>query len=199
MTVGYKDLTDTELFQLLKQDDMNAFDEMYERHFISLLNAAYKRLHSREDALEIVQDLFVQLYVKRKRIEHTYNVGGYLQQMLKNRIIDRFREQLVRKKHLYQLQQMKPVTEPDAPEDNMDVKMLEQQIHAVIEQLPHKCREVFLLSRINNLSHQAIAEKLNISVSTVEKHIVKALKIVRKHVDHFQMNTLLLVWYVAVN
>jgi RNA polymerase sigma factor (sigma-70 family) len=118
---------------------------------------------------------------------------------LKNRIIDRYREQLVRKKHLYQLQQMKPVMEPGAAEDNMDVKMLEQQIHAVIEQLPHKCREVFLLSRINNLSHQAIAEKLNISVSTVEKHIVKALKIVRKHVDHFQMNTLLFVWYVAVS
>jgi RNA polymerase sigma-70 factor (family 1) len=199
MTVGYKDLTDTELFQLLKQDDMNAFDEMYERHFIPLLNAAYKRLHSREDALEIVQDLFVQLYFKRKQIVHTYNAGGYLQIMLKNKIIDRYREQLVRKKHLYQLQQMKPVMEPDAAEDNMDVKMLEQQIHAVIEQLPHKCREVFLLSRINNLSHQAIAEKLNISVSTVEKHIVKALKIVRKHVDHFQMNTLLFVWYVAVS
>jgi len=199
MAVDYKDLTDTELFQLLKQDDMHAFDEMYERHFIHLLNAAFKRLHSREDALEMVQDLFVQLYIKRKQIEYTYNVGGYLQKMLKNKIIDRFREQLVRKKHLYQLQQVKPETEPDAPEDNMDVKMLEQKIHAVIEQLPHKCREVFLLSRINNLSHQAIAEKLNISVSTVEKHIVKALKIVRKHVDHYQVNALLLGWYLAVN
>jgi RNA polymerase sigma-70 factor (ECF subfamily) len=197
MTAGYKNLTDTELFQLLQQDDMDAFDEMYERHFMPLLNAAYKRLHSREDALEMVQDLFVQLYLRRKQMEYTYNFGGYVQKMLKNKIIDRYREQLVRKKHLYQLQQMNPEAEPGAPEDNMDVKMLEQKIHAVIEQLPHKCREVFLLSRINNLSHQAIAEKLNISVSTVEKHIVKALKIVRKHVDHYQVNAVLLVWYLT--
>jgi RNA polymerase sigma-70 factor (ECF subfamily) len=48
--------------------------------------------------------------------------------------------------------------------------------------LPDKCREVFLLSRINQLSHRSISEKLNISVSTVEKHIVKALKIMRDQV-----------------
>lgn len=199
MTADYKNLTDTELFLLLKQDDQNAFDEMYERYFISLLNAAFKRLQSKDDALEIVQDLFVQLYFKRKQIEHTQNLGGYLQMMLRNKIIDRFREQLVRKKHIYQFQQMKTEADPNAPEATMDVKMLEQKIHAVIEQLPDKCREVFLLSRFNNLSHQAIAEKLNISVSTVEKHIVKALKIVRKHVDHFQVNALLLTWYLATN
>ena len=192
MTADYKNLTDIGLFQLLQQDDMNAFDELYERYFIPLLNAAFKRLHSREDALEMVQDLFVQLFIKRKQIEHTHNVGGYLQTMLKYRIIDRFREQMVRKKHIYQFQQMKPA-ESDTPEDNMDVKMLEQKIYAVIEQLPQKCREVFLLSRFNNLSHQAIADQLNISVSTVEKHIVKALKIVRKHVDHFQVNAILLL------
>jgi RNA polymerase sigma-70 factor (ECF subfamily) len=199
MTADYKNLTDTELFVLLKQDDQHAFDEMYERYFISLLNAAFKRLQSKEDALEIVQDLFVQLYFKRRQIDHTHNLGGYLQTMLKNRIIDRFREQLVRKKHIYQLQQMKPDADPQAPEATMDVKMLEQKIHAVIEQLPDKCREVFLLSRFDHLSHQAIAEKLNISVSTVEKHILKALKIVRKHVDHFQVNALLLTLYLASN
>ena len=195
MTADYSNLTDTELFLLLKQDHMRAFDEMYERYFILLLNAAFKRLQSKEDALEIVQDLFVQLYFKRKQIDHTYNIGGYLQMMLRNKIIDRFREQLVRKKHIYKLQQLKPEAAADAPEDKMDVKMLEQKIYAVIEQLPGKCREVFLLSRFENLSHQAIAEKLNISVSTVEKHIVKALKIVRKHVDHFQVNALLLTWF----
>lgn len=199
MTADYKNLTDTELFLLLKQDDQHAFDEMYDRHFIPLLNTAFKRLQSKEDALEIVQDLFVQLYFKRKQIDYTHNLGGYLHMMLKNKIIDRFREQLVRKKHIYRFHQMKLEATPDAPEDHMDVKLLEQKIYTVIEKLPDKCREVFLLSRFDNLSHQAIAEKLNISVSTVEKHIVKALKIVRKHVDHFQVNALLITWYLVTN
>ncbi|OQP44433.1 hypothetical protein A4H97_08615 [Niastella yeongjuensis] len=198
MTADYCNLTDTELFLLLKQDDVRAFDEMYERYFILLLNAAFKRLQSKEDALEIVQDLFVQLYFKRKKIE-THNLGGYLHMMLRNKIIDRFREQLVRKKHIYRLQLQKPETSAEAPENNLDVKQLEQKIYTVIDRLPDKCREVFLLSRFDNLSHQAIAEQLNISVSTVEKHIVKALKIVRKHVGHFEVNALLFTWYLASN
>ena len=198
MTADYSNLTDTELFLLLKQDDGRAFDEMYERYFILLLNAAFKRLQSKEDALEIVQDLFVQLYFKRKQIEHSYNIGGYLQMMLRNKIIDRFREQLVRKKHIYQLQQFKTETTADA-EDKLDVKILEQKINEVIDQLPDKCREVFLLSRFHNLSHQAIAEKLNISQSTVEKHIMKAIRIVKKHVASFQVNALFLTWYLAAN
>jgi RNA polymerase sigma-70 factor (ECF subfamily) len=197
MAAGYENLPEAELCQLLKKDDMNAFEEMYERYFILLLNIAFKRLQSREDALELVQDVFVQLYLRRNHLEHTYNIGGYLQTMLKNKIIDRFREQLVRKKHIYRLQQMKAESEPGVPEDVMDVKMLEQQINTVINQLPGKCREVFLLSRINNLSHQAIAEKLNISVSTVEKHIVKALKIVRKHVDLYHLNAVLIMSSLA--
>lgn len=197
MVADYSSLGDIELFQLLKQDDMNAFEEVYERYFIPLLNSSFKRLRSREDALEIVQDIFVQLYLKRQQIGHTYNLPGYLQMMLKNKIIDRFREQLSRKKHYQYLQQVQPATVQETPEANMDGKLLEEKINAVIEQLPEKSREVFLLSRTNNLSHQAIAERLNISVSTVEKHIGKVLKMLRQQVAGFHINTWLLVWYIG--
>lgn len=197
MIADYSSYTDADLFQLLKQDDSQAFDEIYERYFISLLNSAFRRLHSREDALEIVQDIFVQLYLKRALMEHISNLPGYLQMMLKNRVIDRFREQLSRKRHYHYLQEVLPVIVQESPEANLDGKLLEERINAVIEQLPEKSREVFLLSRTNNLSHQAIAEKLNISVSTVEKHIGKVLKLLRQQVAGFHINTWFLVWYVG--
>ncbi|NII28116.1 RNA polymerase sigma-70 factor [Pseudoflavitalea sp. X16] len=195
MITDYRSLTDADLFQLLKQDDMQAFEEIYERYFIRLLNSSYKRIHSREDALEMVQDIFVQLYLKRTQVGHTWNLPGYLQMMLKNKIIDRFREQLSRKRHYHYLQQAQPVAVQETPEANMDGKLLEEKIRAVIEQLPEKSREVFILSRANNLSHQAIAERMNISVSTVEKHIGKVLKMLRQEVAGFHINSWLLICY----
>ena len=185
MGADYKRIDDAELFQLLKQGHPDAFDEIYDRYFMPLLNTSFKRLRSREDALEIVQDVFVQLYMKRAQIDHTYNLPGFLHTLLRNKIIDRFREQLSRQKHYNQLRLIKTTVVEEAPEAVMDGKLMEQKIQTVIERLPEKCREVFLLSRGSHLSHQAIAERLNISVSTVEKHIVKALKIVREEVVGF--------------
>jgi len=189
-------MADAELFQFLKRGNPGAFDEIYDRYFIPLLNTSFKRLRSREDALEMVQDVFVQLYMKRAQIEHTHNLPGLLHTLLRNKIIDRFREQLSRQKHYNQLQLLRTGVVEEAPEAIIDGKLLEQKIQAVIERLPEKCREVFLLSRSSHLSHQAIAEKLNISVSTVEKHIVKALKIVREHIDSFSIQSLFILWYI---
>jgi len=189
-------MADAELFQFLKRGDPGAFDEIYDRYFIPLLNASFKRLRSREDALEIVQDVFVQLYMKRAQIDHTHNLPGFLHTLLRNKIIDRFREQLSRQKHYNRLQLLRTGIVDEAPEAIMDGKLLEQKIQAVIERLPEKCREVFLLSRGSHLSHQAIAEKLNISVSTVEKHIVKALKIVREHIGSFSLQSLFILCYI---
>ena len=140
-----------------------------------------------------MQDVFLQLYIKRTDIEDTIHLSGYLHTLLRNKIIDRFRQQLSHKKHHSYLTQNQPSTVVNMPEADMDVKMLEGKINDAIEQLPEKCREVFLLSRSNNLSHQAIAKKLAISVSTVEKHIVKALKIMRERVEKHQLNSMIII------
>lgn len=172
-------LSDDELLMLLKQGSTDAFEIIYDRYFIRLLNTSYKRLGSEEAAREIVQDIFVQLFIKRNEID-TRNLTAYLHTLLRNRIIDCFRKHLSKKKHQHYLKHTQPAIVHELPEAVMDGKMLEEKIKNAIDQLPEKCREVFILSRLNHLSHQAIAEKLTISVSTVEKHIVKALKIMRK-------------------
>lgn len=177
----YSSCSDSELFELLSMGKKEAFEIIYERHFVQLINKAFKRLGSKEDAREIVQEVFVQLYMKRTQIAHTDNLAGYLHTLLRNKIIDFYREQLAIKKKQYSLQQVHPVRVDEMPGAIMDGRLLEKKISNLIDALPQKCREVFLLSRNEDLSHYAISKKLNISVSTVEKHVGKALKVMRRH------------------
>ena len=183
--INYLTYNDAELFQMLKQGDNYAFEAIYERYFIQLVNAAFRRLHSQDEALEVVQELFLHLYQKRTQIEHFDNLPAYLHTLLKNKIIDKFRVRMSREKHHRYLRRTQPSEVEAAPESIMDSKLLAMRIQSVIDQLPEKCREAFLLSRVEHLSHQGITERLNISISTVEKHIVKALKILRRQVKDF--------------
>lgn len=196
MSEDHKSLSDPELFELLKKGNTHAFDAIYQRYFIPLINTAYKRLQSREDAQEIVQDLFVQLYIKRTQIERIGNLAAYLHTLLRNRIIDHFRQQLAYKKHQSKLIKMQPSVVQEAASSKVDSKLLEEKISAAIDLLPQKCREVFLLSRVEQLSHQSIAKELDISVSTVEKHIIKALKVMREKVEKKHLNSAILIWNI---
>lgn len=189
-----KSPSDKELFELLKEGNPNAFDAIYQRYFIPLINTAFKRLHSKEDAQELVQDVFVQLYIKRAQIEHIGNLAAYLHTLLRNKIIDHFRQQIAHKKHHSKLTRMQVSVSQETASGTMDGKLLEEKINAAIDHLPQKCREVFLLSRVGHLSHQNIAKELDISVSTVEKHIIKALKLVRERVEKQHFNSAIFVW-----
>jgi RNA polymerase sigma-70 factor (ECF subfamily) len=183
--IDLKTYSDAELFLLLQQGEKAAFEVIYERYFIRLVNTAFKRLHSRDEAMEVVQELFLQLYQKRTQIEYTQNLPAYLHTSLRNKIIDRFRVRMSREKHHNYLRQIQSSEVQEQPELVMDCKLLAGRIRGVIDQLPEKCREAFLLSRVEQLSHQGITERLNISLSTVEKHIGKALKIIRRQVKDF--------------
>jgi len=175
----YHHQTDAVLFELFSRGDTNAFNGIYDRYFRPLINTAYQRVGCREEAQEIVQDLFVGLYLKRKQVQHTANLSGYLHTSLRNKIIDKYREELTRQKHHDLLKQYYGSATGDMPDKEIDKKILQATIANIVRQLPEKCRQVFVMSRMEYLSHQAIAKELTISVSTVEKHIVKALKIMR--------------------
>ncbi|NIG57610.1 RNA polymerase sigma-70 factor [Chitinophaga sp. Cy-1792] len=172
--------TDSELFQLIKVGNLQAFEQVYDRYFIRLLNFSYKRMGNREDALEVVQDVFVRLYTHRERITHTTYLHAYLQTLLKNGIIDSYRRKLVQEKQYMAIRELMEGQGITNTSITIDSKKLEEQIHQLVNQLPEKCKEAFLLSRVQYLSHQAIAAKMKISVSTVEKHIVKALHTLKK-------------------
>ena len=169
----YTHLGDTELFQLAKQNNFKAFEELYKRHWLPLVNAAHKRLDYREKAEDIVQNIFIDLYQRRGSIEITISLKAYLNQALKFKILNEYRAELLRMK--YQQRFFLAICKNDLAME-IEAKELDIKIQKIVSRLPEKCRQVFNLSRNENLSNRDISSGLNISVSTVEKHISKALK-----------------------
>lgn len=182
------DCTDNELLDLIRiHNDQAAFAEIYRRYWKVLINAAGKRINSMEIAEEIVQDVFVSFYLRRKDIHVQSSLEAYLKTALKYQVFKIYRSQKIHRDHLDTImnkQNIPPVT-PDAL---LEASQLREQIWQVAEKMPEKCRQVFLMSRFEQLSHQDIADKLDISVGTVKKHITKAMSIMRTEFKDHQID-----------
>lgn len=182
----YNSLPDNELLSLVREDDFKAYESLYQRHWPRLFDAAYKRLGSRQKAEDILQDLFISLYKRRNEIDITVSLQSYLNQALKYKVLNEYRSNSVRtafQKDFF----FGSVCKNDLAEI-FETKELSEKIENALSQLPPKCRQAFILSRNADLSNKDIAEQMQISVSTVEKHIVKALKILRDSVKQYQVS-----------
>jgi len=170
--------SDKELLDLIRVADSFAFKELYDRYWEVLLDMAYKRLGYVEIAEEVVQDIFVSLFLRREKLDIKSSLEGYLKNALKYKIFDVFRSMASHNRYVTNLLNQ-PQPYNVTPENSLEAKELSQEITSATDRLPFKCREVFLLSRIEQMSNKSIAEKLGISVSTVEKHIGKAMSIMK--------------------
>lgn len=184
----YQTYSEPQLLCLLKKGDHAAFTEIYERFWEVLADTAYQRLHSHEDAEEVVQEVFVSLYIRRLEISPKTTLIAYLKTALKYRVIDAYRLQQMHYKNISNIieENCIPDLQPDA---QLNLKNLQQELLFSVGKLPPKCQEVFTKSRFEHLSHQAIADTMGISISTVKKHLNKAIQILRKELsgDHLQL------------
>jgi RNA polymerase sigma-70 factor (family 1) len=170
----YASYSDEELFELVKANDSAAFETLYKRYWPVLVNAAYKRLDSIQKAEDIVQTIFIDVYQRRGEIELNFSLKTYLNQALKFKVLNEYRSEAMQEKYrssIFFYESSKNVLA-----EELEAKELCSKLYRILDQLPEKCRQVFLLSRKENKSNTDISRYLNISVSTVEKHISKALK-----------------------
>jgi RNA polymerase sigma-70 factor (family 1) len=170
--------TDLELSDLLKSGDHAAYNEIYNRYERLLYIHAYKRLRDREEARDIIQDLFTVLWTKRSEIQFTGSLRAYLFTAVRNRIFDLAARQQLQSEYIISLQHY-----IDQGHYTTDHQARHNQLLAIIDheiaQLPPKMRAVFELSRNEQLSHREIAEQLDISEQTVKKQVQNALKVLR--------------------
>jgi RNA polymerase sigma-70 factor (family 1) len=172
----YKQFSDEELFRLAKVDDQIAFGEIYARYWPVLTGTACHHLQSRAKAEDIVQEIFISFYKRRELIELSISLKAYLTQALKFKMMNEHRSQVVR--DAYQKTITHTTTHSDS-HNAYETKELTYYINRSIKQLPDKCRQAFILSRAEDLSYKDISGQLGISVSTVEKHISKALRMLK--------------------
>ncbi len=192
MRQDFSTFTDEAVFLLVQQGDKAAFEEIFRRFWQELLDAAYRRVKVQETAMELVQGLLVNLYVKREKIVLRTSLRNYLHVSLKNKVLNAVRAELVRSTYQQHTLAAGRDHQPDAA-SSLQLKELQEQIDASCAGMPEKCREVFYLSRREHLSYQHIAEQLGISVNTVEKHMVKALKILRSRLKEYHFT---LFWFL---
>jgi RNA polymerase sigma-70 factor (family 1) len=170
---------DLSLITLWQQGEEAAFDVLYKRYVLQLLGLISQKIDSYESAKELAQDVFLAVYLQKNELNCIENFRAYLFAIAKKKVFNYYRHELVKQK--YQRNMMLNGNEhlTDNVNEMLENKELYQIIYQQIEQLPPKCREVFKLSREENLSYKSIAQRLNISENTVDQHIQKALRILR--------------------
>lgn len=179
MQTDYKNLPDHELTAFLKVQDHLAFTEVYERYWTVLYLHARKMLANREEARDIVQELFTQLWKKSAEINFNVKLSSYLYRSVRNRILDHVTHQKV--VHDYQRSLIDFIQENTASADEL---IHEKELALIIEReimaLPKRMREVFILSRKQHQSYKEIGEQLGISERTVKNQVSSALGILRE-------------------
>jgi RNA polymerase sigma-70 factor (family 1) len=168
---------DIELFQLLVQGSEEAFRVIFHRYFSSITGYTFKITHTKHEAEEIAQEVFLRLWQKRHEFTETTELKSWLYRVASNLAFDHLKKQA----HHGKLVKFYKTKAPEAEDMTslMDFKESKAKIDEVVRQLPEQQQTIFKLSRDEGLSHQEIAERLHISPNTVKNHMVKALQTLR--------------------
>ena len=180
----YSKYADHILFVLLKEDDRLAFTEIFERYSGLLVNHAYKILGNQDEANDIVQDVFLSIWNKRDELIITTSLSSYLYKATKNRVLNHIAHQEVVSRYSNSISSFIDNVYVLA-DTNLREKELEAIIAREIALLPEKMREVFLLRKVEELSYEEIADKLNITDKTAKQQVYNSIKILRQKLKTF--------------
>lgn len=193
-------VNESDIIKRIKLGDSDAFEELYKQHYLSLRLYA-KLMLSEEEAEDVVQDSFLNLWFHRETLNESQSVRAYLFRSVYNASLNVLRNKRRIESggdnlHKQEIEEMgaEYFYNPDRNDVIMNLYTREtrQKLHTAINSLPPRCREVFSLSYLDDLSGKEISNKLGISLSTVENHINNALKLLRKKLILYKSDLLIL-------
>ncbi len=157
-----------------------AYDFLMDSYYVNLCNYAYSLTNDHGNAEDVVQNVFVAIWINRGSINPDLSIKSYLYKSVYNEFIDQYRKNkpviYLEKKYL---EAIDLVVENEL--ENLDA--LVKRVNMEINNLPKKCKQVFLLNKKEGLTHIEIAEYLDISIKTVEGHITRAFRILAEKLD----------------
>ncbi len=180
------------LIEGLKTGDKRIFDEIFRLYYAPLCHYCKRFVSDAEIAEEIVQDLFFKLWIKRDSLILRTSLQSYLFKAVKNHSLNYLNQLKIQEKHRQYVGFQ--VNDPFVASDQLEESDLTILIQGAILKLPDKRREVFELSRHEGLKYSQIAEKLNISVKTVEAQMSKALEQLRNVLKEYLLIALFFLW-----
>ncbi|PRD56077.1 RNA polymerase sigma factor [Sphingobacterium gobiense] len=162
---------------LLKEGDLDAFRVLYDRHFEVLTRRLQTFLHDDILVQEVVQDTFVQVWLKRETIDPAKDFLAWISTIAKRKSIDILRRQVKLTLAMDELKAEESY-EPSA-EQALIQREEHEKLSRLLDVLPEQQRQVLMLAKLHELSYQEIADKMKISKNTVKNHLVKAMKVLK--------------------
>ena len=167
------------------ENEEQAFELLFRAYYVKLAFFANKFINDQPAAEEIVSETFTRLWEERSKLQINVSLNAYLYRSVQNRCLNYLKHKKVESEYVNYLARHNMLTEiPELNRNPFQEKELQEQVQKAIQELPEKCRQVFELSRFENLKNREIAESLNISQKTVERHITIALDRLRLALRH---------------
>ncbi len=177
-----ENIRDKILIDKVKLGDRSAFRKLFDLYYQFLLSTAINLLKDINLAKDVVQEVFFEIWKKRESLNVHSTVAGYLKRAIINRSLNQIKSRKkVNPDHdFHDLES----TQPSVTEE-LESKHLNKVLQDALNELPERCRLVFIMRRFEDLSHKEIAEKLDISTKTVENQMTKALKVLKTAIQPY--------------
>jgi RNA polymerase sigma-70 factor (ECF subfamily) len=169
----------------VKKSDTLAFKKLFHNYYDSLFRFVIYKTKDRDLAEDIAQETFLRVWKNRKKITPDKSFFSLIARISTNLCYDHFRHTEVRNRHKNQIPDFAK-SHYDNPQAMTDLEILQEKIQDLVnKELPEKCRNIFILSRIEGKTNAEIADILSLSIRTVENQIYRALKILKKYLKNY--------------
>jgi len=189
-------MTDNELLQKLQADDKNALKAIFHAQYPMVYRSIFRLVSNKATAEDLSQDVFMRFWEKRKQLNIKGAIGAYMRRMAINEALGYIRK--------HQKKQIESIADYHSPqvhsgEDAYLNNELKVHINKAIEELPPRCKKVFVLSRFEDMTYKQIGAQLNISPKTVENQISKALRHLRGVLNQYMTTIFLWITYFVIH
>lgn len=177
-------LKDKRDLERIKKGDVKQFEVLFKDYYEMLCQFAVKYVKNMEQSEGVVQDTFYNIWKNKEKLNINTSLKAYLYTAVRNNCLQvlRTRSLDIKYENYYKSHY---VNESISPSDELNAKELSKVINKALNSLPERCQQIFKMSRYEGLKYQEIAEKLSISIKTVEANMGKALKHFRAHLKDY--------------
>ncbi len=169
------EFTDEILITGIKRDDYSSYNQLFMRYYSRLCTFVFKLTQNYSASEDVVQELFIRLWIQRGKLEINENISGYLYRASKNAALNHLRAEKSRQKSIQNM----PVQEWQSDDNLIEQIEFSAVLNQCISQLPERSRDVFMKSRFDGLKQQEISDQLGISVKTIKNQIWKSLQFLK--------------------
>lgn len=169
-----------------------AFEQLFRKHYAGLCGYAGRYVWDPDQAEEIVQDLFYNLWNKKNNLNIDISIEAYLFRAVRNACLNYLKHQKVRQQHVDSVRNSSDSGQISS-DDSLETLELQEKIDEVVDSLPPERQKIFKLSRYEGKKYKEIAEELGLSIKTVEAQMGKALKSLRENLTEYLVILLLVV------